>query len=91
MTDNLLEVDENKLEEVSGGSSNKDLAIEITGTVKEVLANGQYIVQYENRNITCHISGAMRQNRIKVNVDDKVVVQLSPYDITKGRIVTKNK
>ena len=82
--------DEKLLEEVSGGSS-KDLAIEITGTVKEVLANGQYIVQYENRNITCHISGAMRQNRIKVNVDDEVVVQLSPYDITKGRIVTKNK
>ena len=90
MTDNLLEVDENKLEEVSGGNS-KDLAIEVTGTVKEVLANGQYIVQYENRNITCHISGAMRQNRIKVNVDDEVVVQLSPYDVTRGRIVSKNK
>ena len=85
----VKELKDDELEEVSGGV--KEQIIEITGTVVEVLGNSQYKVQYLSREITCNVSGKMRQNRIVVNCGDEVVVQLSPYDITRGRIISKNK
>ena len=90
MVDKVVEIAENELEKVTGGV-NKEQIIEIIGEVNQVLDNGQYIVLYSNRCITCHISANMRQNKIIVSAGDEVVVQLSPYDVTRGRIVSKNK
>ena len=85
-----VELNDEELNQVTGGA-NEEHTIMITGTVTQVLNNGQYIVLYSNREITCHIPGEMRKNGITVGVNDEVVVQLSPYDVTRGRIVSKNK
>lgn len=66
----------------------KEDAIRIEGVVKEVLPNTMFRVELENgHRILCHISGKLRLNFIKILPGDKVAVELSPYDLTKGRIV----
>lgn len=63
-------------------------AIEVIGTVTKVLPATMYRVQLENgHEVLAHISGKMRKNFIKIAVGDKVALQISPYDLTKGRIV----
>lgn len=61
--------------------------IEVTGTVEEALPNTMFRVVLENgHTILCVLSGKMRKNRIKVIEGDEVMVEMSPYDLTKGRI-----
>jgi len=62
------------------------------GVVIEALPNTLFKVVLENDiELLCHLSGKMRMNNIKVLTDDKVEVEISPYDLTKGRIFRRNK
>ena len=66
--------------------------IEMQGTVMEVLPNTVFRVKLENDHvITAHISGKMRKNYIRIMNGDNVTVQLSPYDLSKGRITFRTK
>jgi len=70
----------------------KDDAIEVDGIVVEKLPNAMFKVELENKHIiTAHISGKLRLNFIKIIVGDKVLVEMSPYDLTKGRIIWRDK
>jgi len=65
----------------------KEDAIEVTGTVIEPLPNAMFRVELENgHRVLAHISGKMRMHFIKILPGDKVTVELSPYDLTRGRI-----
>ena len=66
----------------------KEDSIEMEGTVVETLPNTLFRVELENGHVvTAHISGKMRKHYIRILTGDKVTVQLTPYDLTKGRIV----
>jgi translation initiation factor IF-1 len=66
-------------------------AIEVVGTVVKVLPATMYTVRLENgHEILAHISGKMRKNFVKIAAGDKVTVQISLYDLTKGRIVYRH-
>ena len=66
----------------------KEEAIQMNGVVKETLPNTVFRVELENGHmITAHISGKMRKNYIRILTGDKVLVKISPYDLSKGRIV----
>ncbi len=66
--------------------------IKIEGTVKELLSNGLYKVEIGNNNhITGHLSGRMRMNNIRILQGDIVSLEMSPYDMTKGRITFRKK
>ena len=66
----------------------KEDHIEMEGKVIETLPNTMFRVELENGHVvTAHISGKMRKHYIRILTGDKVVVQLTPYDLTKGRIV----
>ncbi len=70
----------------------KQSNIEVDGTVIEALSNAMFRVELENGHIvTAHISGKMRMNYIKILPGDKVKLEMSPYDLTKGRIVSRYK
>lgn len=57
------------------------------GTVQKALSNGMFAVELDNgHKLTCHLNGLMRKNFIRIIPGDKVEVELSPYDLTKGRI-----
>lgn len=65
----------------------KEDQIEMDGTVIDVLPNTMFRVQLDNGHVViAHISGKMRKNYIRILKGDKVTVQLTPYDLTKGRI-----
>ena len=65
----------------------KQDAIEVEGTITEALSNAMFRVQLESGHvITAHISGKMRMHYIKILPGDRVKVEMSPYDLTKGRI-----
>lgn len=65
----------------------KEEGIEMEGTVIETLPNTMFRVELENGHVvTAHISGKMRKNYIRILTGDKVTVQVTPYDLTKGRI-----
>jgi len=69
----------------------KQNAITVEGEVTEALGNGNFRVQLENGHlILCHPSGKMRMHMINIMPGDKVTVEMSPYDLTKGRIVRRN-
>ena len=69
----------------------KDDTIELQGTVIEPLPNTEFKVELENGNvITAHLSGRMRMHYIKIPPGDGVTVQLSTYDLTKGRITYRH-
>lgn len=71
--------------------SKKDV-IEIEGTVKEALPNAQFVVELPNgHTINAHISGKLRMNFIRILPGDKVTIEMSPYDLTKGRITWRSK
>jgi len=70
----------------------KEDVIEVEGTVVETLPNTNFKVELENgHQILAHISGKLRMNYIKILPGDKVKVELSPYDLTRGRITWKAK
>ena len=70
----------------------KQLVIEQDGVVKESLGNAMFRVELENGHIiTAHISGKMRMHYIKILPGDKVKIEMSPYDLTKGRITFRYK
>jgi translation initiation factor IF-1 len=66
--------------------------VEIEGTVVEKLPNAMFKVKLENEHIVlAHISGKLRMNYIRILPGDKVTLELSPYDLTKGRIIWRDK
>lgn len=66
--------------------------IKIEGTVKELLSNGVYKIEIsEGMHITGHLSGRMRMNNIRILQGDTVSLEMSPYDMTKGRITFRGK
>jgi translation initiation factor IF-1 len=72
--------------------SEKEESIQVEGVVTEALPNTQFRVELENgHNVLAHISGKMRMHYIRILPGDKVVVELSPYDLTRGRITYRYK
>jgi translation initiation factor IF-1 len=70
----------------------KDDVIEMEGTVQETLPNTMFRVQLENGHVvTAHISGRMRKHYIRILTGDKVKLEMTPYDLTKGRITYRMK
>ncbi|ADU65110.1 translation initiation factor IF-1 [Desulfurispirillum indicum] len=70
----------------------KEGAIEVEGTVVEPLPNAMFRVELENgHRVLAHISGKMRMHFIKILPGDKVTIELSPYDLTRGRITYRFK
>lgn len=70
----------------------KEDAIEVMGTVLEPLPNGMFKVELENQlQVLAHISGKIRKNYIKILPGDRVAIELSPYDLKRGRIVYRYK
>ena len=71
--------------------SKEDL-IEFAGTVIEILPNAMFRVKLDNDHVVlAHTSGKMRKNRIRVLAGDKVTIEVTPYDLTKGRITFRQK
>jgi translation initiation factor IF-1 len=70
----------------------KQESIQVEGSVLETLPNASFKVKLENNHeILAHISGKMRMNYIRILPGDKVLLELSPYDLTRGRIVYRYK
>jgi translation initiation factor IF-1 len=70
----------------------KEEPIKVEGTVLETLPNAMFRVELENKHqVLAHISGKMRMHFIKILPGDKVTVELSPYDLTRGRITYRSK
>lgn len=70
----------------------KEDQIEMEGVVVETLPNTTFRVELENGHVvTAHISGRMRKNYIRILTGDTVTVEMTPYDLTKGRITFRNK
>jgi translation initiation factor IF-1 len=70
----------------------KDGVIEVEGTIVEALPNAMFRVELTNgHKVLAHISGKMRQHYIRILPEDRVVVELSPYDLSRGRIVYRYK
>ncbi len=71
---------------------NKQAVIKVDGIITETLPNASFKVKLDNgHEVLAHVSGKMRMNFIKILVGDKVTVELSPYDLTKGRITYRYK
>mgnify|MGYP002632464848 FL=1 len=70
----------------------KEEALQMDGLVSETLPNTTFRVELENGHmVTAHISGKMRKNYIRILKGDKVTVELTPYDLTKGRITYRSR
>ncbi|HEV8335563.1 MAG TPA: translation initiation factor IF-1 [Candidatus Polarisedimenticolia bacterium] len=70
----------------------RDEAIQVEATVLEPLPNAMFRVEMDNKHkVLAHISGRMRKNFIRILPGDRVLVELSPYDLTRGRIVYRYK
>ena len=70
----------------------KEDVIEMEGVVEEVLPNTQVIVTLENgHHVNAHVSGKIRMNNIRILPGDKVTIELSTYDLTRGRITYRHK
>ncbi|AFC70699.1 translation initiation factor IF-1 [Rickettsia australis] len=69
----------------------KDDLIQFTGTILELLPNATFRVKLDNNHgIIAHTSGRMRKNRIRILLGDKVTVEMTPYDLTKGRVIHRH-
>ena len=89
---NLSDSQKNSMYEYFGTSSDKADVIEVEGVVVEKLPNAMFKVELENKHVVlAHISGKLRMNFIKILPGDKVTIELSPYDLTKGRIIWRDK
>lgn len=70
----------------------KEEALKFTAIVTELLPNAMFKVKLENNHeVLAHTSGRIRKNRIRILVGDKVDVEMTPYDLTKGRIIFRHK
>ena len=70
----------------------KEDTIEVTGVVLESLPNAMFRVELENKHqVLAHVSGKMRKNFIRILTGDRVLIELSPYDLTRGRITYRYK
>lgn len=70
----------------------KEEAIKVEGTVLEVLPNAMFRIELENgHKVLAHVSGKMRMHFIRILKGDKVLLELSPYDLTKGRIIRRGR
>ena len=70
----------------------KEDVVEVKGTIQETLPNAMFRVELENgHRVLAHVSGKMRMHFIKILPGDKVTVELSPYDLTRGRITYRFK
>jgi translation initiation factor IF-1 len=70
----------------------KEDTIEVTGVVLESLPNAMFRVELESRHrVLAHVSGKMRKNFIRILTGDRVLIELSPYDLTRGRITYRYK
>jgi translation initiation factor IF-1 len=70
----------------------KDDTIEVTGVVLESLPNAMFKVELENKHqVLAHVSGKMRKNFIRILTGDRVLIELSPYDLSRGRITYRYK
>src|SRR5258708_15842328 len=75
-----------------GRTMSKEDSIEVTGTVVEKFPSGLFSVQLDHeRVVLAHLAGRLRRNRIRVLAGDKVTLELSPYDLTKGRITFRHR
>lgn len=69
-------------------NNEKHNLIEMQGVITQCLSNGMFRVKLENGfNVLAHVSGKIRKNSIRILLGDKVAIELSPYDLTRGRIV----
>jgi translation initiation factor IF-1 len=74
------------------GRMSKEDSIEVTGTVVEKFPSGLFSVQLDqDRTVLAHLAGKLRRNRIRVLAGDRVTLEMSPYDLTKGRITYRHK
>ena len=72
--------------------ASKDGVIEVEGSVVEALPNAMFRVELDNgHKVLAHISGKMRQHYIRILPEDRVIVELSTYDLTRGRIIYRHK
>ena len=70
----------------------KEEAIQVIGTVLETLPNAMFRVEIDNKHkVLAHVSGKMRMNFIRILPGDKVTLELSPYDLSRGRIIRREK
>lgn len=70
----------------------KEDAFEVNGTIIETLPNAMFRVELENKHVVlAHVSGKMRKNFIRILPGDRVLVELSPYDLSRGRIIYRFK
>ena len=70
----------------------KEEAVQVEGTVVESLPNAMFRVELQNQHLVlAHVSGKMRMNFIRILPGDKVMLELSPYDLTRGRIIYRVK
>ena len=87
-----VDSNETKDEDFRELMAKKDGAIEVEGRVVEPLPNAMFRIELENgHKVLAHISGKMRQHYIRILPEDRVVVELSPYDLSRGRIVYRYK
>ena len=81
-----------QIQQIAEDMPKKEGVIEIEGTIVEALPNAMFRVELSNgHKVLAHISGKMRQHYIRILPQDRVVVELSPYDLTRGRIVYRYK
>ena len=69
----------------------KDEILRVDGHVVDVLPNANFLVKIGESSILCHLSGKMRKNNIRVMMGDRVEVEMSAYDLSKGRIAYRHK
>jgi translation initiation factor IF-1 len=88
-----LDIKPGKAAASKGGLTlSKDDVIEVSGTIVEKFPNAMFQVELENgHKILAHISGRLRMNFIRIIPGDKVLVEMSPYDLSKGRIIWRDK
>ena len=74
-------------------SKKKEELLSFEGVVLKLLPNATFRVKLDNNEheIIAHTSGRMRKNRIRILAGDRVTVEMSPYDLTKGRVISRNK
>ena len=83
---------EDIIQQIAEDMPKKEGVIEMEGTIVEALPNAMFRVELSNgHKVLAHISGKMRQHYIRILPQDRVVVELSPYDLTRGRIVYRYK
>ena len=83
---------EDTIQQIAEDMPKKEGVIEMEGTIVEALPNAMFRVELSNgHKVLAHISGKMRQHYIRILPEDRVVVELSPYDLSRGRIVYRYK